>query len=460
MKCELIKEQLSAYLDKELNPEEKIQVERHLGECPACKKELEELSLTVETISSLPRLSAPQDACCEIKAKIQHAHPVYQKPALHIRFFKPVAILTATAAGLLIAFYALITPNVKTTEYNQQAETDMSSVNAPAEPMAIKQNNNSEEFREQKKTDERNRDGFAMDAINNNANDAYPANEDSLEMEEELADADETDRGESSEAVYNITVTEQELPGVLLAFQSELDRMNVYQDYDQPEKAKELFEYQYQKDSKDNITKEKGFSGGKNSETAALSVTVELTTEQEQKLFAFIKDPSGMQGKTQGGNTLGLDASKMIKLEKQSDSNKNLLEGALADEKKNAEREPLNDMAVTGSADGGFAKDAEKPQSSPITPPPAPAEPAPSKQPMPPVVNAPGIPPTPKPAVSAPAADAERRIGAAMADKAKAEELRKELEKETSNKKTDKAAKAKEPAKKKIRIVFVIDKTK
>ncbi len=91
-----------------------------------------------------------------------------------------------------------------------------------------------------------------------------------------------------------------------------------------------------------------------------------------------------------------------------------------------------------------------------MTPPPTPAEPAPSKQPMPPVVNAPGA----LPATSAQAADADRRIGAAMTDKAKTEELRKELKKETSSRKADKAAKAKEPAKKKIRIVFVIDKTK
>ncbi|MBI5359483.1 MAG: zf-HC2 domain-containing protein [Planctomycetes bacterium] len=460
MKCELIKEQLSAYLDKELNPEEKIQVERHIGECPACKKELEELSLTVQAISSLPRLSAPQDACCEIKAKIQHAHPVYQKPALHIRFFKPVAILTAAAAGLLIAFYALITPNVKTTQYDPQPETDISTIDAPAKPMAMKQDNATEEFRETKKSDERNRDGFVMDTINNNANGAYPENEDSLETNDELADADENDWGESPETVYSLTVSEQELPEVLLAFQNELDRMNVYQDYDQPEKAKELFEYQYQKDSKGNTLKEKEYSGGKNAKTAALSVTVELTAEQEQKLFAFAKAPSRAQEKSQNEEARGFGASTALKLEKKNDSAKNISEGELTENEKNAEGDLSSNAAVTGSAGGGLAQDAKKPQSSPITPPPSPAESAPSRQPMPPMVISPGASPAPKPATNAPTADTERQIGSDLTDKTKAEESRKELEKEAYGQKMDKAVRAKIPARKKIRIVFIIDKTK
>lgn len=486
MKCELIKEQLSAYLDKELNPEEKIQVERHLGECPACKKELGELSLTIQAISTLPRLSAPQDSCCEIKAKLQHAHPVYQKPALHIRFFKPAAILTAAAAGFLIAFYALITPGVKTTEYGAQPETYINTVDDRTEPFAVKQNSVPKEFREQRKADESGRGALAMDKLNNNsdinADGAYLGNEASLDMDEELADADENDWGKSSETVYSITVSEQELPEVLLAFQNELDRMNVYQDYDQPERARELFEYQYQKNSKDNTAKEKGYTGGKNAKTAALSVTVELTLEQERKLFAPAKDPSKTQGKAQDGNIPGFGASIALKLEKQNNSDKNLSEGAVSADSKNAERkpserEPSNDMAVTGGVGGGFAQDIEKPKSpsqasapplAPTPPPAPPAEPAPLKQPLPPVVNAPGRTPyPPKPVTSAPgdaplAENAERNdseLGSALSEQTETEEL-KEIEKKELSRKTYKTVRAKEPARKKIKVIFVIDKTK
>ncbi len=39
MKCEEIKPYLSAYLDGEIEPDKKLEIERHLSDCEACRKE-------------------------------------------------------------------------------------------------------------------------------------------------------------------------------------------------------------------------------------------------------------------------------------------------------------------------------------------------------------------------------------------------------------------------------------
>ena len=41
MECDKIQEQLSAYLDDELTPAEKSDMEKHLRSCPECGKALD-----------------------------------------------------------------------------------------------------------------------------------------------------------------------------------------------------------------------------------------------------------------------------------------------------------------------------------------------------------------------------------------------------------------------------------
>ncbi len=43
MNCTQVGEILTAYLDNEVTPEEKHEIELHLADCPNCRKELEEL---------------------------------------------------------------------------------------------------------------------------------------------------------------------------------------------------------------------------------------------------------------------------------------------------------------------------------------------------------------------------------------------------------------------------------
>ncbi|MGQ9684498.1 MAG: anti-sigma factor family protein, partial [Anaerolineae bacterium] len=54
------RENLSAYLDGQLDSRAQVRVERHLRECQDCQVELDSLRRTVELIHALPRLRAPR----------------------------------------------------------------------------------------------------------------------------------------------------------------------------------------------------------------------------------------------------------------------------------------------------------------------------------------------------------------------------------------------------------------
>ena len=50
MRCEKVKEKLSAFIDNELEKEIRSEIEQHLAQCPVCNKELELLSQTWSTL--------------------------------------------------------------------------------------------------------------------------------------------------------------------------------------------------------------------------------------------------------------------------------------------------------------------------------------------------------------------------------------------------------------------------
>ncbi len=64
MKCEQVREQLSAYLDSELAREEREEIAVHLATCRECSEEAIELCRFDALIARLPRIS-PDDTLRE-----------------------------------------------------------------------------------------------------------------------------------------------------------------------------------------------------------------------------------------------------------------------------------------------------------------------------------------------------------------------------------------------------------
>jgi len=61
MECKHIEKLLSPYLDNELDPVERLQVEEHLNQCPSCALLYAALQDTVDVLSEMPELEISED---------------------------------------------------------------------------------------------------------------------------------------------------------------------------------------------------------------------------------------------------------------------------------------------------------------------------------------------------------------------------------------------------------------
>jgi len=68
--CGNIPWELSAYLDDELTPPQRTEVEAHLASCPRCQGELNEMKTLVTGVAALPKLQPPPRFLSEVRHKI------------------------------------------------------------------------------------------------------------------------------------------------------------------------------------------------------------------------------------------------------------------------------------------------------------------------------------------------------------------------------------------------------
>jgi anti-sigma factor RsiW len=64
-------ERLSAYLEADLEARERVRIEEHLRECPACRREYRELRHTVDLLRGLPSPDPPSDLADRVIARLR-----------------------------------------------------------------------------------------------------------------------------------------------------------------------------------------------------------------------------------------------------------------------------------------------------------------------------------------------------------------------------------------------------
>lgn len=103
MECKHTGENLSAYLDGELEPREEKALESHLESCKSCRDQLERLRSTVRLVRSLPRAQAPAVLKSRLVAAVGARRPGF-------RLASVPALLTAAALVLVsvLAVFMLI----------------------------------------------------------------------------------------------------------------------------------------------------------------------------------------------------------------------------------------------------------------------------------------------------------------------------------------------------------------
>jgi hypothetical protein len=100
-----IRAQLSAYLERDLGPDERSQIETHLESCAACGSELRELRATVSLLRGLPEPGHPPGLAESVMAR---AAREAQRPARVIQLVRRTAeprFAAALAAGVAGLFF-------------------------------------------------------------------------------------------------------------------------------------------------------------------------------------------------------------------------------------------------------------------------------------------------------------------------------------------------------------------
>jgi len=71
MDHEELREQLSAYLEADLDPSERARIQEHLAGCPDCRREYRELRHTVDLLRGLPAPDSPPDLADRVIARLR-----------------------------------------------------------------------------------------------------------------------------------------------------------------------------------------------------------------------------------------------------------------------------------------------------------------------------------------------------------------------------------------------------
>ncbi|MBA4418263.1 MAG: hypothetical protein C0392_10195 [Syntrophus sp. (in: bacteria)] len=118
MDCKGIEEQLSAYLDGPISPDEKEHIDNHLASCPQCSASLKGLKKTGELLKNLEEVEPPPWLTRKIMAHVREE--AEQKKGLLHRLFYPLHIkipmetfATLLIVGITLYVYKTVEPEIK-----------------------------------------------------------------------------------------------------------------------------------------------------------------------------------------------------------------------------------------------------------------------------------------------------------------------------------------------------------
>jgi RNA polymerase sigma-70 factor (ECF subfamily) len=107
MTCPEVRDRLSAWLDEDLPPAERREVEAHLSGCAPCRQEGERLRRTVALLAGLGRPRAPAGFVDRVLERVEPA-PWYRRLARGLFVPVPVKVPLQAAAAVLVAIMAVL----------------------------------------------------------------------------------------------------------------------------------------------------------------------------------------------------------------------------------------------------------------------------------------------------------------------------------------------------------------
>lgn len=139
MNCAHRQEQLSGYVDGELTDAERLEMERHLADCPACSEQLDRVRVLAAELGRAPQVAMPADAAARlaaiVDAKLQARDSARRvaapRPPWWQRLFSP-AFATAVASVAVVAV-AIVVWSSGSTVTEMSPSSELMRKSAPAE---------------------------------------------------------------------------------------------------------------------------------------------------------------------------------------------------------------------------------------------------------------------------------------------------------------------------------------
>jgi len=101
MDCLRMRKNISKYLDGELTKDEVSELLKHLGICPDCKREYEEMKMLFDSINTPARVFAPPHLFANIRQRIY----VQKHQPILLRLLKPIFAPVVYALVLIAAIF-------------------------------------------------------------------------------------------------------------------------------------------------------------------------------------------------------------------------------------------------------------------------------------------------------------------------------------------------------------------
>ena len=129
--CRDIQPDLSAYLDGELAPSRRAEIEAHVASCPHCQRELAGLRTLAVGVAALPRLQPAPRFLAEVRRKIAQGREPAESISWADYLFRPFWLKVPLEAAALILVATLAVRFVKPKPPGDVAVLDMANVEGP-----------------------------------------------------------------------------------------------------------------------------------------------------------------------------------------------------------------------------------------------------------------------------------------------------------------------------------------
>ena len=131
--CQDIQPDLSAYVDGELAPSRRAEIEAHVAACPRCQQELAGLRTLAAGVAALPRLHPAPRFLAEVRRKIAQGREPVESIAWADYLFRPFWLKVPLEAAALIVVALFMVSIIEPRSPEKVAQLKMAQANRPSD---------------------------------------------------------------------------------------------------------------------------------------------------------------------------------------------------------------------------------------------------------------------------------------------------------------------------------------